>query len=470
MARTQQNKIGGCIFLEYAYEANLQPKAIYEVKKSLPLTRDAEKSLVNLYQPIIGADALALYFCLLQDFEDTQENYTHLELLNALDMGLSALKAAKKRLEGIGLLKTYYREQPEVRFLYVLMGPLAPQDFLADELMSFLLVVKVGQNKFRQLNRRFKPESVNTAGYQDVTTKFGSVYSFSQNEYQANQPVIEAAVKKAPQDVAQLPLAENQLNWTLLRDLATKKFINPTQITDTLKDSLTLYHEMFGYDELQLTNLMAEAVSLTDGTIDVRKLKNVVYKQSQDLLPEKKAVVLNYDSDTQLRRKNTLLAQGFTEADWYRILDSEALAPMEYLVKLKAAKGGYVTKNEEWLLTDLVQKSPLPTSVINILLNYLLVTQNKAQLPQALTNQIANDWSQNKINTPEAAIKYVQTTVKEKQVAKEQRQKNGGRIQNIVKKEDVPDWSKNQSTSDPSRKAEIDKMMREYFNDEEGEK
>lgn len=45
---------------------------------------------------------------------------------------------------------------------------------------------------------------------------------------------------------------------------------------------------MFGYDELQLTNLMAEAVSLTDGTIDVRKLKNVVYKQSQDLLPEKK--------------------------------------------------------------------------------------------------------------------------------------------------------------------------------------
>ena len=39
-----------------------------------------------------------------------------------------------------------------------------------------------------------------------------------------------------------------------------------------------------------------------------------------------------------------------------------------------------------------------------------------------------------------------------------------------MKKEDLPDWSKNQASSDPNRKAEIDKMMQEYFNDEEGEK
>ena len=164
------------------------------------------------------------------------------------------------------------------------------------------------------------------------------------------------------------------------------------------------------------------------------------------------------------------MAQGFTQADWQTILDSERLAPMEYLTALKAAKGGYVTKNEEWLLTDLVSKSPLPPAVINILLNYLLVVQNKAQLPQALTNQIANDWSQNKFKTPEEAILYVRTTVKEKQVAKEQRKKTSGRPQNIVKKEDLPDWSKNQASSDPNRKAEIDRMMQEYFNDEEGEK
>lgn len=456
--------------MEYAYEANLQPKAVYEVKKSLPLTSEGQKALVNLYQPIIGADALALYFCLLQDFEDTQEEYNHLELLNALDIGISAFKVAKKRLEGIGLLKTYYQEQPEIRFLYVLMEPLSPQAFLKDELMSFLLVVKVGQNKFRQLNRRFKPQDIQTANYQEVTTKFGSVYTFSQKEYQANQALVESVTEEIAHADTQLPLDKNQLNWSLLRDLATKKFINPMQLTDSLKNSLTLYHEMFGYDEVQLTNLMAEAVSLADGTIDARKLKNIVYKQSQNILPEKKTTTQNYESDQQIRRKNTLLAQGFTKADWYRILDSEALAPMEYLVNLKAAKGGYVTKNEEWLLTDLVEKSPLPTAVINILLNYLLVDQNKSQLPQALTNQIANDWSQNKINTPEAAIKYVQKTVKEKQAAKEQRKKNSSRTQNIVKKEDLPDWSKNQTTSDPTRKAEIDKMMREYFNDEEGEK
>lgn len=457
--------------MEYAYEANLQPKTVYEVKKSVPLTSEGQKALVNLYQPIIGADALALYFCLLQDFEDTQEKYTHLELLNALDMGIGTMKIAKKRLEGIGLLKTYYKEQPEVRFLYVLTEPLAPKEFLKDELMSFLLVVKVGQSKFRQLNRRFNSLVINTDGYQEVTAKFGSVYNFSQSEYQANQSLVEKATSAlANEQTSQLPLDDKQLNWPLLRDLATKKFINPAQLTDTLKKSLLLYHELFGYDELQLTNLMAEAVALTDGVIDQRKLKNIVYKQSQHLLPDKKQTNQNYQSDEQIRRKNILLAQGFTQADWQTILDSERLAPMEYLTALKAAKGGYVTKNEEWLLTDLVSKSPLPPAVINILLNYLLVVQNKAQLPQALTNQIANDWSQNKFKTPEEAILYVRTTVKEKQVAKEQRKKASGRPQNIVKKEDLPDWSKNQASSDPNRKAEIDKMMQEYFNDEEGEK
>ena len=49
--------------MEYAYEANLQPKTVYEVKKSVPLTSEGQKALVNLYKPIIGADALALYLC-----------------------------------------------------------------------------------------------------------------------------------------------------------------------------------------------------------------------------------------------------------------------------------------------------------------------------------------------------------------------------------------------------------------------
>lgn len=61
-----------------------------------------------------------------------------------------------------------------------------------------------------------------------------------------------------------------------------------------------------------------------------------------------------------------------------------------------------------------MQKSPLPNSVINILINYLLVVQNKSALIPALANQIATDWSEKGIRSPEDAIKHVRELAKNK--------------------------------------------------------
>ena len=43
------------------------PNAIYQVFKSLPLSKEGNDGLIYLYQPIIGPTALALYFQLIGD-------------------------------------------------------------------------------------------------------------------------------------------------------------------------------------------------------------------------------------------------------------------------------------------------------------------------------------------------------------------------------------------------------------------
>ena len=119
------------------------------------------------------------------------------------------------------------------------------------------------------------------------------------------------------------------------------------------------------------------------------------------------------EEENQMLRKDRLLKQGFSEADWQLIVQCETYFPMEYLQEVKRLKNSFTTKQEEWLIRDLVERSPLSNAVINVLINYLLVIQNKTNLSPQLTGKIATDWSEKKIQLPEQAISHVRQIVKE---------------------------------------------------------
>lgn len=449
----------------------IQPKNIYQVKKEQPLTQEGQQALLYLYQPIIGGDAMSLYFCLIGDAADkTAEEFTHLDLLNAMDVGLPRFFEARKRLEGIGLLRSFQKNDPEFgkMLLYELYEPLHPQIFFREQLMSFLLLSKVGEDKFQQLMRRFRPRPVDTSGYEEVTQKFTDVFLWSEKEFGRQEEQLDKVSNAFPlEKESKLQLDTKQLNWTFIMDMAERKFIDRSAFTGSLKEKLTLYHELYGYDEMKLVELMAGVVSLTDGSIDEKALEKTVIEENKVFY---KKETDEQTDDQQLRRFNTLKQQGYTDKDLEMIRQSEDLAPMEYLTAIKQTKKSFVTKNEEWLVQDLVQKSPLPNSVINVLINYLLVVQNKSSLAPALANQIAADWSEKNIRSPEAAIQHVRELAKNK--LQKKTKPAYSRQQTPQKREELTDWSayaKN-ITSDPKRKAEIDWMMKEYFNDEEGEK
>ena len=92
----------------------VQPNQIYQVFKKLPLTQEGNEGLIYLYQPIIGSQALALYFGFLGDANDSYENeFVHLDMLDALNIGLPAFLEARKKLEAMGLLRVFVKQDSE---------------------------------------------------------------------------------------------------------------------------------------------------------------------------------------------------------------------------------------------------------------------------------------------------------------------------------------------------------------------
>lgn len=454
----------------------LKPKDVYRPVKARPLTSGGEQALYYLYQPITGSDAIAVYFTLLGDGEDSrQTEYLHIDALNALDMGLPRFLAARKRLEGIGLLKVYVKDDPELgqSYLYELLEPVAPSEFFQEETLALLLLQKVSEFKFQQLAQRFAPQKVERQGYQEVTSRFAQIYGQVEVTSELTLVETETAPYQNLTDAASLKVDLSALDWQFMQDFGEKKYIDPALYTKELREKLSFYHEFFGFTELELVDLVAQAVSLETGELSYKELEKLAQAKGQSPREQKNESTIEAPEQA-LRRKNAFLAQGYTEADWQAVEAAEAYPPMKYLQALKKAKRSFVTKNEEWLLKDLVEKSPLPNPVINQLLNYVLVDQNKSDLNARFVNTIATDWSEKQLKTAIDAINYVRQRKleqKEQQTQKQTKQKQtNSRYNRPQKQETLEDWTKYTVTpADPALEAELDRQLKEFYQ-EEGDK
>ncbi|MCT8310671.1 DnaD domain protein [Tetragenococcus halophilus] len=453
----------------------VQPNNIYQVTKSFPLTEEGNNGLVYLYQPIIGQNALALYYGFIGDKEDQYENeFAHIDMLDALNIGLPDFLQARKQLEGMGLLSVFTKEDPEFgkMFLYRLEEPIHPQDFFRDETYSFLLLNTIGERKFRQMVRRFQPENPDLTAYQEVTSGFREVYgALDERLFIRNAQSLE----KVSQDYQvpsnkQLQLDEGQIDWDFLYQLAQRKFIVKENFDDSFKQQLTLYANLFGFDEMKLVDLMTEAVSLSDGKVGRKALDKVIRKQAT-VKKEKQADNHDEQSDEQTRRFNTLRQTGFSENDIQLVKIAQSSAPMDFLQAIKNEKHNFVTDPETWLLKTLVERSPLPNSVINVLIHYILVVKKNSFLQSNFVNQIATDWSELEINSPEQAIKHVRDLVKEVKNKPSKKKNYANNKQQPIRKESLPDWvdKPNEEVEDPAVQEEINKKLQDYLKRKEGE-
>lgn len=155
-----------------------------------------EKVLGEMYQPMTGALAVALYRLLCQQLPAEQIGYSPLEQHRKLFLALGITPGASgrkqliectSRLEAVGLLQSlckYNPENDETLYEYRLQAPLRPYEFFQNHHLTLLLRDKLGQHAVLHLYEMFcsrEPQELTATALneEDVSVPFYELFRLS---------------------------------------------------------------------------------------------------------------------------------------------------------------------------------------------------------------------------------------------------------------------------------------------------
>ena len=163
-------------------KVSVLPADTYIVVNRTIFNDNDRRILTMLYQPIIGSVAVNLYFT-LWSFLDKNEvkslEWTHHHLMINMGLSLDSIITAREKLEGIGLVKTYFKKDNINKFIYELYSPISGYEFFNNPILSVALYNNLGKQEYEKTLAFFKVPRVVLAGYEDITCKFSDIYDTS---------------------------------------------------------------------------------------------------------------------------------------------------------------------------------------------------------------------------------------------------------------------------------------------------
>lgn len=426
----------------------LHPQDSFTVKLNRPVTIEDEQVLSYLYQPIIGIEAFGLYHAFLtaipvNDFESDEQ--FHSELFNQLNIDLPSVFKARVKLEGLGLLRVFVKEEGARRqFLYELYPPQTAAEFLKDTVLSLLLVDKIGEERYEKLTTRFAIPKVDRSEYQEITKKFVDVYQWNQEGIHSQEKLLsETKEKFTPEDAVKPTVTDSTFDWSYFLSLLDSLYVDKTHLETEVKEMIVTVHRLYGIDELEMKKILEPEIDYVTNQVNIKQFRQSIIKKyhvgKKQTKPETVEDNTLTSEDQETKRRNTLLKKGYSEGEVQVILSSETIKPMVFLSAIKKQKGGFVAIEERWAVENLVRDTGLPDAVINVLIHFVLVVKDNATFAQKYANAIANDWAQAGIKKPEDAV----TKAKEVSSSKAKKTRSYGSKgynNKSVRKESVPEW------------------------------
>ncbi len=423
---------------------SLLPADTFVVVNRTVLCDQDRKILTMLYQPIIGQAAISLYFTLwsyLDQSEIISLEWTHHHLMTNMRLRLDGIKEARERLEGIGLIKTYFKKGDVNRFVYEMFSPLTAHEFLNNPVLNISLYNNVGTTEYDKIVSYFKLPRMNLSEYTDITCKFNEIFeSTDLNSYDH----IENDIRK---------VSRNKLEITSKIDLDTiiaslpEEMFNPSSLTKDTKELLYKLSFIYDFDNEKMSELIRNSLSekrIIDKSLLKMNSRKVYQFEHYGKLPS-----LLYRSQPEYLRKPS----GETSKKAKIIYQFETTTPYDFL--LSKYNGARPTKQDTAILEYLLLDMNLNPGVVNVLVDYVLKINNN-KLTRSFVESIAGQWAKSKIETVESAMSFA-----EKEYKNMKKYKQTKVTKNI---EEKPVWFKeniSESKASDSEIAEMKKMLSE---------
>ena len=128
----------------------LKAKDTFRCEVLRPLGQDHLYALMSLYQPLVGCDGVSLYLTLYSEAKHQRSYESHSRLCRTMNMDITVLEQARRRLEEMMLLRCYRREKEEKNnYVYVLYQPLSADQFFKHEVLSRLYCRRMGNSNYQ---------------------------------------------------------------------------------------------------------------------------------------------------------------------------------------------------------------------------------------------------------------------------------------------------------------------------------
>jgi replication initiation and membrane attachment protein len=395
--------------------------------------------LNNLYLPIIGRDALSLYR-LLWSLSVNDHNqmvlHKHYELQSMLNLGIEKIANQRKALEAVNLLGTFVTEKPTEPLIYALQQPLSAKEFLKTDILSVMLLGKVGDETYKQIVSRLMVPLPDLGPVNNISASLLDVFQVPTNLVKHIPGTVNEVKQALNNEEASFSNAESlqpaamKFDFNLILQMLTNSYVDQASVK-VAHDLILSEHLLYGIDEVEMVKLIQKATDLNTNRLNQRRLKLLIAQQFEMQKPP-------VEHNQQVAGQSSGLEAGLDRATQQLIKISQATAPAAFLQQLKDQKHGLVTPGEQRILRNLVNLRVFPNEVINILIYHILVDEQHSTLNQNLISTIADDWSQKKVQTAQGAIAALRNHVQQKTDKTTHRRAN----KRINVKETLPDWAK----------------------------
>lgn len=159
---------------------------LYMVNANYPLDSIHMRAIQLLYQPLIGSTACSLYLTLYAELDQlslTKATSLFSRLTKISGLSLTQINEASKKLEAIGLLERYKKDEDNNRiYHFVIKTPLSPSKIFNHVILGPLLLQRLGKEDLYRTKLCFKSSTFDFSDYENITAKFTDVFDINMLE------------------------------------------------------------------------------------------------------------------------------------------------------------------------------------------------------------------------------------------------------------------------------------------------
>ena len=426
-------------------DINILPADTFVVVNRTILNEYDRKIISMLYQPIIGSIATSLYYTLWADLDKTEllsAEYTHHHLMTSLRIKMDSIITARKKLEAVGLLKTFVKKGNINNYVYEMFSPISAAEFLNHPILNIVLYNNVGKKEYESIVKYFKVPKLSLASYEEITSRFDDVFE-SVPGTQYDNLNEDLRVNKT----GEIKI-DNKFDFDLLISSVPNGIISSRTFSNEVRELINNLSFVYNMDAIEMKSSILNSIKengLIDKNLLRKNVRNYYRYENENKLPS-----LVYKSQPEYL-KNPV---GSEEKRAKMIYVFENTSPYNFLKG--ANKGVKPSVRDLNILESLLTDFKLNPGVVNVLIDYVLKINNK-KLTRAYIETIASQWKRLNVETVEEAMKAA-----EKEYKRENKNNQSKTSSKVVKEEKVPDWF-NQSIKKEKISEEDEKSLKDML-------